>query len=116
MLVKVGDVIHSFVPNIDPPKNKFSVCINPLARLFLLINTEDRSDYECIKISAETYKFLQGQSRYIGYARYFHIPESERKEILKGQMLPDDLKKISQKISESKRLSPLDKEKLLKYL
>ena len=86
MVMKVGYVVHSLVKDIFPSKNKFAVCINPQERLFLLINTENRSIYECVEVPAETYSFLKGQSRYIGCAKYFHIPEPEQKETIKGYL------------------------------
>lgn len=115
-MLEAGDVVKGFVKDVEPPKKKYCVCINPLERLFFLINTENRRHYDCIEISSQSYEFLNGLNRYISCSRSFYIPKQNQKEKVLGKIMPGDLKKIVEQIHLSKRLAPNVKPKLLKYL
>lgn len=112
-MLKIGSVIHSFSHDTIPPKNKFGVCVNPYDQLFLLINTENRTIYECVEIKASKYPFLKGSNRFISCSRIFKFDLSGERFKLIYEIDAEDMSKIYDKIKTSSRLSAMDKARLL---
>jgi inorganic pyrophosphatase/exopolyphosphatase len=104
----VGDVIHCFNQKIG--KNKFHICVCVSKDYFIVINTEDRHFFECVKLEAKDYKFLNGVDRFVECAKIFHqdvrtIMSGQKK----GKILEKDLKNIVEKILKSARIPECQK-------
>jgi len=89
MLLKSGDIIHTFVQEINPPKNKYLLCVHPDKQLFLPINTENRLIYRCISIKSLDYSFLRERDRFISTSNFIVLS----KESLKKCKILDRLNK-----------------------
>lgn len=117
MLAKVGEVFHSFINEIIPPKNKYLVCIQEEEQWFLLINTENREMYECIEISYIDYPFLGSKNRYVSCSRIIQLQTTQINHNKRyGKLKKEHLELIFNKIKHSKRLSIIQKKKLFHTL
>jgi hypothetical protein len=110
MLLNAGDIIHAFIEDIYPPKNKYLLCVHPVKRLFLMINTEDREIYRCISIKSSDYSFLKGKDRFISTNKFFTISETTIVNCKILDRLNDkDKLRIYNKLQESPKISIADK-------
>lgn len=110
MLLKAGDIIHAFIEDIYPSKDKFLLCVHPENRLFLTINTEDREMYRCIKILSSNYPFLKGKDRFISSNKFFTIDRNTIDECrILDSLNKEDKLRIYNKIQAAPKISVLDK-------
>lgn len=77
-MFKVGDVLYLKNKSIIPNKSKYSICVHIRPNYFLLINSENRPFYDCLKIEKKDNSFLKHDS-YIGCANYFVYEDYELK-------------------------------------
>ncbi len=110
-MLEIGTVVHNFVSNIQPPNNKYLVCISPKLNLFLLINTENRLMYDCVEILYSKYQFLNDKNRFVSCSRFFELPMDNN--IVKGKLDEEDILKLYHKVQQSKRLSPSEKQRFI---
>lgn len=114
MDLDVGDVIHNYVSEIYPPKNKFLMCILSEDWHFLLINTLNRPMYECVELNKDDYAFLKGKSRYVSCSRLFRLTDDNIQNIKRvGSINIDDIHKIYEQIRCSRQLTPYQKQLIL---
>jgi len=110
MLLATGDIIHAFIEDICPPKNKYLLCVHPTKKLFLMINTEDRKIYRCISIRSLDYSFLKGKDRFISTNKFFTISNTTIENCKVLDKLNDkDKLRVYTKIQESPKISVPDK-------
>ncbi len=86
------------------------LCVHPENRLFLMINTEDREMYRCIKIISSNYPFSKGIDRFISSNKFFTIDSNiiDKCKILDSLNKEDKLR-IYNKIQEAPKISMPDK-------
>ena len=86
--------------HIKPPKDKCHVCVTESDEFFL-VNTDNRTIYECVPILAANYPFLNGQDRYVSCSRLFkYTPPSEIKDN-KCPLRSEDVQAIRDKVESS---------------
>ena len=89
-----------FNTQVFPQKDKCHVCVTD-DNEFFLINTDNRTMYECIPILAVNYQFLNGQDRYVSCSRLFlYISPYEIKDN-KCPLRRDDVLAIRDKVEKS---------------
>lgn len=113
-MLDVGDVIYLYNDKINPPKNKYMVCVS-LGNCFLCINTENRKMYECLKIEKKGNPYLKYDS-YIACNALFKFEPWEVKQRV-GSLGYNDLNALHNHIKDNVRtLSRTDKENILASL
>jgi thioester reductase-like protein len=81
---------------------KYCICVSVSENLGFLINSDHREMYDDFKIKASDYKFLNHDS-YVGCSETFEISEDFILSIKPlGNLNYDDMKKILEKIRNSK--------------
>ena len=110
--IQVGDVIKIFNRHITPAKTKYSLCVSP--NLFFLINTEARTEYECLAIKKRDNSFL-GHDSYIScnFAFLYENVELANAEMI-GSVSNNDLQALREHIKNNvRRLRQQDKDKIV---
>ena len=111
MPLKSGDIIHTFVQEIYPSKNKYLLCVHPKNKLFLMVSTEDRAIYRCISIKASTYPFLKKRNRFISSNRFFRIQDIDASSTkILASLTTEDRLRIYNKIQDAPQISKAEKE------
>jgi hypothetical protein len=115
--MRIGDVLYVYNKDIIPAGSKFSICVNLGPNLFLLINTENRTIYECLPILKKNNDFLAYDSN-IGCHRAFIYSSEELKNAKHvGRLSYKDLENLYKHIRDKVRTLPkVDKEKILKSI
>ena len=100
---------------IDYRDTKYCVCVSILKDKYLLINTEHRSMYDDFKIEAKDYPFLQNEDRFVSCSK---IHTFDFRRIIKsvGNLEIKDIKKIIEKIRNSRSIHKIDKDLILPEL
>lgn len=108
--VRVGEIVIFYNTLMNPPKDKFAVCIAPSS--FFVINT--KRDWEpAVQIFKADYPFLSYDS-YVGCGLVCEfppdrfIPDNARR----GSVTPDTIKAIIAAIGVAKALTPIQKRTL----
>lgn len=109
--LEVGGI---YIADIYPPKEKRCICVNLSPDLFLLVNTLNRKNYDCIPILQRDHSFL-GMDRWIECADAFDLSSvniSDRISFLTF----DEIVLIHKKIKENKKMKKSVKTKILNSL
>jgi len=110
---QVGDVYLSNDIEITPPKPKMCICIHPAGLWFFLINTENRTMYDCIPILKKNNAFLDHDS-FISTNPPFTLKQDElEKAKYLGRISETDIGNILNKVNRSRFLTPLQKRKII---
>lgn len=111
--MEVGDICNFFVEGIIPPKNKFALCVHVGDGLFLLINSENRKMYNCVPIPKGK-KFPKYDS-FVGTSKVYSPSDSVKIEYF-DKASKEVLNLILEKVKNSKTLSKVIKDKIIKSL
>jgi len=107
-----GDVILAFCPFISPPKNKYCLCICPVDRFFLFVNTNQYIPlaHGQVTIWKEELACLSYTS-HVDVVSVFELPESTIKiAVSKGHVWPMQQSakdRIKENAQSSRLLSPI---------
>ena len=115
MSASVGSIIiinNPTQPSYSKTKTAVVVAVGPTT--VVLVNTESREQYECVRIAAADHSYL-GQDRYIGCRNQFEITSESIIEV-KGHATADDLVRILDKMKASRSLSGMKKQKFEKSI
>lgn len=111
MSLKAGWIYHvKYFDKVKPEHGKYAVCVCAAKNYFFLINTENRTIYDCIPIKAVQHPKL-GQDRYVSCKIITTAGNAEIEP--KYQISDIFLKELITKISDSKFLSQTDKNLML---
>lgn len=107
--------VRGIVPFRD---TKYCVCVSVARNKYVLIDTQHREMYDDFQISAKKYDFLKGIDRYVSCSAIYEFDNSRIKNIdqVIGVLQYDDMKKIIEKIRNSKVIKQIDKDSVLPEL
>jgi len=94
--------------------SKFCVCVSSGNNRYLIINSLSREHYDDFKIEAKDYDFLKHDSYVSCHKAYILNSELIIKKL--GNLNYGDMKKILNKIRNSKRIVEIEKETISKNL
>ncbi len=101
-MIEVGNVYIALNDQIYPPKKKLSLCVCNRRNWFFLINSENRSIYDCMAVNKSDNTFLKYDS-YVSCSRVFYYEESKLSNTI-GCLCAKDMKALLQKVEASEIL------------
>ena len=106
-MLEIGDVLYVYNTNVVPAEHKYSVLVCVSKKLFFLINTKNRSIYNCLPILQSSNTYLEYDS-YISCNRTFQYTLDQLKESNKvGRVDLQTLKKLYSHIKDNVHTLPL---------
>lgn len=108
----VGDIVHVSGLEIYPAKGKFCVLVSVGPNRFLLINTDNRTDYDCIPLFKNGRDFPRHDS-FIGCKNIFLGKPETRIDEVCGRLEDSELTNVFNKIQNSKYISRINKQPIL---
>ena len=112
MAYNVGDIVHVMGLDIHEGKGKYAVFICVMPEQFFLINTESRTEYDCIPLQKKGRAFPEYDC-FIGCKNIFDLRGGAKIDSSHGTLDGDELIELFNKVGTSRFISKIQRNPIL---